>query len=104
MPPEDNGSTRDDNAARGARPDQSYVKLLLERFPHVQATSLLLLKRHETFRDLCEEYEVCSEAAERLEREQRDAPLREEYGALRLRLEGELLRYIEEHGGSGKPR
>jgi hypothetical protein len=73
------------------------VKLLVERFPHVRAISLELLHRHEAFRDLCEEYEVCTEACERLERSRSDEALRKEYSALRLRLESELLRYIEEH-------
>jgi hypothetical protein len=76
------------------------VKLLLERFPHVQAVSLLLLARHETFRELCEEYEACSEAAERLEHSGGDDAIRKEYSALRLRLEGELLRYISEQSGA----
>jgi hypothetical protein len=104
MPPEDKGSSTQNGGRGNASSTRSYVKLLLQRFPHVQSASLQLLERHETFRELCEEYEVCSEATERLEREQRDPPLREEYGALRLRLEGELLRYIEEHGGSRGPR
>jgi hypothetical protein len=72
------------------------VTLLLERFPHVQAVSLVLLQRNEDFRDLCEEYEVCSTTCDRLEHRDSDHALRQEYAALRLRLEGELLRYIEE--------
>lgn len=76
---------------------RGYLKLLIERFPHVRTVSLDLLRRHEAFRDLCEEYEACTETCERLERSGSDEPLLKEYTALRLRLEGELLRYIEEH-------
>ncbi|HMN45522.1 MAG TPA: hypothetical protein PKE27_13140 [Povalibacter sp.] len=72
------------------------VALLLERFPHLQSVSLILLRRHETFRDLCEEYEACSQVCDRLERTNTDDALRREYSALRLRLERELLSYIEE--------
>jgi hypothetical protein len=78
------------------------VSLLLERFPHVQDVSLQLLEQNETFRELCEEYEACAAAAERLTQSKRDEALRMEYAALRLRLEGELLRYIEDHGGSAR--
>jgi hypothetical protein len=74
------------------------VKLLLERFPHVQMASLQLLVKNEAFRDLCEEYASCTATAERLERSTADSPLRREYNALRLRLEGELLGYLQQHG------
>ena len=76
--------------------NRNYIALLLERFPHVQSVSLTLLHRNEAFRDLCEEYEVCSCTCERLERTNEDEALRREYSALRLRLEGELLRFIDE--------
>jgi hypothetical protein len=100
----------DDTSSTGGRsPDdrsqvRGCVRLLLERFPHVQAVSLQLLEQHETFRELCEEYEACNEAAERLAHSDSDAAIREEYSALRLRLEGELLRYISEHGRSNGAR
>ena|SRR5437868_14853371 len=77
------------------------MKLLQERFPHVQTLSLRLLEQHETFRELCEEYEACTEAAARFEHPGANDALRKEYNALRLRLEGELLRYIAEHDSSG---
>src|SRR5262245_15694382 len=80
------------------------VSLLLERFPHVKNVSLQLLEQSETFRELCEEYEACTAAAERLSHSKGDEALRMEYAALRLRLEGELLRYIEDHGVSGAAR
>lgn len=90
----------DSGAPPGAsnRPVADYVKLLTERFPHVKAVALQLLMQQETFRELCEEYEACTKAAERLEgATAADDRLRKEYSALRLRLEAELLRYIAEH-------
>ena len=84
-----------------ARP---YVKLLAERFPHVQSVALQLLERDPEFRELCEEYEACTESVARLERLEGDEALLREYRALCLRLEGELLRYISEYGASGGRR
>jgi hypothetical protein len=97
---DDTKSTRSRGGPDGGPQLRGCVKLLLERFPHIRAASLQLLERHETFNELCEEYEACNEAAERFARSGSDAALLEEYNALRLRLEGELLRYISEHGGS----
>jgi hypothetical protein len=79
------------------------MRLVMERFPNVQADAQQLFARDEAFRELCEEYEACNQAAVRfassgLEQE----PLRREYTALRLRLEGELLRYLQEHRGPGR--
>ena len=72
------------------------MKLLLERFPTVQALALKRCEKHESFRELCVEYWACTEVLARLERPGFEESLRTEYGALRLRLEGELLRYIAE--------
>jgi hypothetical protein len=77
------------------------VKRVLDRFPHVQSASLRLLERNESFRELCEEYEACAAATERLAATE---AIRKEYEALRLRLEGELLRYIADFGGGGTTR
>jgi hypothetical protein len=94
---------------REDRPDdrphaRAYVKLLAERFPHVQSVALQLLERDPEFRELGEEYEACIESVARLERPGGDEALLREYRALCLRLEGELLRYISEYGGSGGRR
>jgi len=72
------------------------MKLLFERFPHVQALALKRCQTQESFRELCEEYWACTQVLRRLERPGTEEDLRAEYGALRLRLEGELLRYIAE--------
>lgn len=99
---DDTGSKRGPGALDESLRLRRRLKLLRERFPHVQALSLQLLQQHETFRELCEEYEACTEAAERYSHPGADEALRREYNALRLRLEAELLRYISDHGGSGR--
>jgi hypothetical protein len=85
---------------------EACMKLLLERFPHVQALALKRCEKQDSFRELCEEYWACNEVLTRLERPGAEESLRTEYGALRLRLEGELLRYIAEQSsraGSSHP-
>jgi uncharacterized protein YdcH (DUF465 family) len=79
------------------------MRLVIERFPSVQDEAKHLFTRDEAFRELCEDYEACTQASERLEGSRLDEePLRREYRALRLRLEGELLRYLQEHRGPGR--
>jgi hypothetical protein len=57
-----------------------------------------LFERDEDFRDLCDEYVACTETVCRLDsRGLASMAMRNEYGALLLRLEHELLRYLEEH-------
>ena len=96
-PPDDSGSARAPQAAH-------YVQLLVERFPHVGEMAQQLLEESPVFRELCEEYAACTEVIERLARSQADAALRTEYSALRLRLEGELLRCFSEHWSVNGPR
>ena len=74
---------------------QKSVKLLLERFPHIQLLSLKMLVKNEAFRELCDEYEACNNTIEKLEQSDSDQPMLREFKALSLRLEGELLRYLE---------
>lgn len=76
---------------------RTCVQLLLERFPHLQSVATRLLENNETFRDLCEEYEACAQAIERLAPPEADVAMFREFSALRLRLEGELLRYISDN-------
>lgn len=75
-----------------------HALLLIDRFPHLQSVSLQLLERDETFRELCEEYAACTEVIERLTDAPSDEIMRREFSALRLRVEGELLRYLSDHG------
>ena len=70
----------------------------------VQALALKRCEKQESFRELCEEYFVCTQTLQRLERPGGEESLRSEYGALRLRLEGELLRYVaEQRSRAGSP-
>jgi hypothetical protein len=74
------------------------LKLVIARFSSVREEAELLFQQDDAFRELTEEYQVCCEAAARMEGAgQGNEALRKEYGALRLRLEGELLRYLSEH-------
>jgi hypothetical protein len=98
---EDKGSTRGDSGPNERSQARGCVKILLERFPNLRAVSLQLLEQNEVFRELCEEYEACTEAAERLAHDESDDAMLREYCALRLRLEAELLRYISQHRASG---
>jgi hypothetical protein len=59
-----------------------------------------LFVRDDSFRELCEEYLTCEEAARRME----DGPgedLRREYATLLLRIEAELLRYVAKRNAGG---
>jgi hypothetical protein len=69
-----------------------------ERFPHVRDRAVQLFEHDEDFRELCEEYQACTETTTRLESsDAAPAGVRNEYAVLRLRLERELLRFLEEH-------
>jgi hypothetical protein len=91
--------SHEDGGLQSASQTMGSVNLLLQRFPHVQVVSLRLLMQHEAFRELCEEYEVCTRTAENLARSGSGEPILREYKALLLRLEAELLGYISQHGG-----
>lgn len=78
----------------------SSMRLVSERLPGVGERAAALYERDETFHDLCDDYEACAHAVSRLERPNGgNEGLRAEYAALQLRLERELLRYVEEHPG-----
>jgi hypothetical protein len=71
------------------------LKLVSERLPHVRDQAAQLFDSDEVFRELCDEYQMCSETEMRIEgTATADEALQREYVALRLRLEGELLRYL----------
>lgn len=75
------------------------LQLLTERLPHVGDRAARLFEDDDVFRELCEEYVTCTEAAARIATQKGSAgALLHEYVALRLRLEGEVLRYLAEHG------
>ena len=99
----DSDNSQTDSGQTPARKPRC-VQLLLDRFPHVREVSEQLLSDSEAFRELCEEYEACTEAIERLEPSATSAGLLSEYLALRLRLEGELLRNVAAHYAARAPR
>jgi hypothetical protein len=96
----DSDASQDEGKSRA----EACMKLLLERFPTVQALALKRCEKQDSFRELCEEYFACTQVLARLQRPDAEESLRIEYGALRLRLEGELLRYIAEQSSrAGTP-
>jgi hypothetical protein len=75
------------------------LRLVNDRLPQVGDQAGRLFDNDDVFRELCDEYQMCSEVAVQME-EEASGPrraLRMEYAALRLRLEAELLRYLAEH-------
>ena len=64
-----------------------------EQFPHLRERVACLFEHDEVFRELCDDYETCAQA---LSQHERNEDLRREYSALRLRLETELLGYLDE--------
>ena len=68
-----------------------------ERLPNLREKVARLFDQSEDFREICEEYQACCEALVRLAPPGSDEAVRREYVALRLRLEGEMLRYVAEH-------
>jgi hypothetical protein len=74
------------------------LKLVNDRFHQVRDEMSRLFERDEDFRELCEDYETCALTVTRLRScGLTSEGLRKEYSALLLRLECELLRYLEEH-------
>jgi hypothetical protein len=82
----------------GSAPMQMSLRLVSERFQQVEKRARRLFDLSVDFRDLCDEYEACTETLAHLQTGGREsAGLRNEYAALLLRLERELLRCMEEH-------
>ena len=74
------------------------LQIVTERLPNVRDRAERLFDRDEAFRELCDEYRVCNETAVRMRNAtEADMAVRNEYMALRLRLEAELLRYVAEY-------
>lgn len=71
----------------------SCLQLVTEQFPHMRERVTCLFETDDIFRELCDDYEACRLA---LLRQPVTDALSREYAALRLRLEVELLRHINE--------
>jgi hypothetical protein len=77
------------------------LRAVAGRFPQVLERIERIFARDEEFRDLCGEYQECTATVARLEAsESSSQSMRQEYAVLLLRLERELLRYLEEHPAS----
>jgi hypothetical protein len=85
----------DANARAQADPS---LRLVSHRLQQVEQQARRLFERDADFRDLCDEYEACTESLAHLQAGGLATQgLRNEYTALLLRLERELLRCLEEH-------
>jgi hypothetical protein len=74
------------------------LRLVNERFEACREMAARLFESDETFRDLCEDYEICALTVARMESNDASSEaLHKEYSALLLRLERELLEYLERH-------
>lgn len=79
------------------------LECVIGQLPFLRELLTEVFARDETFRELCAEYEVCLEALARFEAEEPvNQPLRNEYAVLRMRLEGEMLRYLDPRTTSGQ--
>jgi hypothetical protein len=87
----------DEAGGEEAAVEHPSLRLVSARFEQVRGRAAQLFECDDSFRDLCEDYEACATTMARLESGEGSAEMRNEYGALLLRLERELLRYLEEH-------
>ncbi len=75
----------------------SSLQVVTEHFPLLAGQVRSRFEHDELFRELCQDYETCLQALQRLGLDETERkPLRKEYAALRLRLETELLGYLQE--------
>lgn len=95
--PEDSDTPRRDGDPQADSTSSRALRLLLDRFLGIDPAFRQLLQHDGTFRELCEEYAVCTETLERLVRDASDSAMVREFCVLRLRIEGELLRYVSDH-------
>jgi len=86
------------NTYREGSVPKRYVEIVHELFPHMRSVLDRVLEQSEPFRDLVEEYGVCTDVLER--QHSRAEPQVREYTALRLRLESELLEYLRDYADS----
>jgi hypothetical protein len=73
------------------------LRIVSQRFPLLRDEAARRFTRDESFRDLCEDYEACADTLARFGSGGRGPDgLRNEYAALLLRLEHEMLRHLRE--------
>ncbi len=78
--------------------NHSPLTLVIEHFPDLRNEVACLFEQDDSFRELCEDYEACSQA---LTRQESNEALRREYAALRLRLQTELLGRLQDAEAPG---
>src|SRR5262245_33054585 len=77
------------------------LSVVAGRFPNVRERAANAFEHDESFRELCEEYQACTETVARLSSSTSSSEaVRKEYAALLFRLEGELLRYLQDRPGA----
>jgi hypothetical protein len=76
---------------------QTAPYYITKRFPDHNATIVRLFKNNESFRTLCEDYYKCIKALRHWRRSDRDtaSERREEYEALLIDLEEEILHHLD---------
>jgi hypothetical protein len=77
------------------------LQLVSTQFPHLREQVAVLFECDTVFRELCDDYETCVNA---LALQQVSLALQREYSALRLRLETELLRHLDETTAARTPK
>ena len=82
------------------------LRLVSERFGPLRERAIRAFESDLDFRDLCDEYRACAKTlASHEAKEGSSEAMRREYAALMLRVERELLRYLDEHlDGNGPVR
>src|SRR3954471_5488772 len=74
------------------------LRMVSERFGPLTDRTFGAFERDPDFRDLCDEYQACAKTLAAHEESHRASEaMRREYAALLLRVERELLRYLDEH-------
>jgi hypothetical protein len=71
----------------------SSLKLVSEQFPHLRDRVARLFEQDAVFQELCQDYAACRDV---LSRAATSEAMNREYTALRLRLEYELLRHMND--------
>lgn len=69
------------------------LKLVSEQFPHLKDKVVRLFERDAVFQELCHDYEACRHA---LGQPPASPTLVHEYVALQLRIEYEMLQYVND--------
>jgi len=81
----------------------SSLDYLGARFQSLSEQAAILYNEDQAFRDLCDVHAICVRAVKRSE-VSRPSALGAEYAAQQVRIEAELLRWLERPRGPARPR